>query len=270
MPRDYIDKVAVITGAGSGLGRALATELVQRSCRIVLIDVDAGTLALVAAALSKPGVPVTQHCADVESEDAMNRVAAAILETHGRVDLLINNAGISVSSPFLRTNSAAFERVMRVNFFGVVNSCRAFLSISGLREGAQIMNVASSFARFGYPGKTAYAASKAAVRAFSECLRLECATANIGVTLLYPGPLAKNLVSSGMADSEERRAREMEFLKVRGLPLEVVARRSIDALGRNPCRIVIGSDYHLLDAMVRISPGLASWLIRKMATRAGF
>ena len=132
------------------------------------------------------------------------------------------------------------------------------------------MNVASSFAWIGYPGKTAYAASKAAVRAFSECLRMECAVANIGVTLLYPGPLATNLVSCGLADSEDRRTRESQFLEELGLPLDLVARRAISALQRNPSRIVIGFDYHLLDAMTRISPGLANWIVPRVANRTGF
>ena len=270
MVADYVGKAAVITGAGSGLGRALAAELVRRNCRIALIDVDARKLAAVEREFSKLGALITQHCADVSSESAMKQVAAAVLGSHGQIHLLINNAGISISSPFQRTDSAAFEHVIRVNFFGVVNTCRAFLSISGLSKGAHIMNVASSFAWIGYPGKTAYAASKAAMRAFSECLRMECAAANIGVTLLYPGPLATNLVSGGMSDSLERRTRELEFLKARGLPLELVARRSISAVLKNPSRIVIGSDYHLLDAMTRISPGLASWIVRRVADRAGF
>src|ERR1044071_2759099 len=146
MAHDYAGRVAAITGAGSGLGRALAAELVQRDCRIALIDIDRQKLAVVEGELSKLGAPVTQHCADVGSEDAMKEVVAAVLNTHGPVHLLINNAGISISAPFQRTDPAAFERVIRVNFFGAVNTCRVFLSCSGLAKGAQIMNVASSFA----------------------------------------------------------------------------------------------------------------------------
>ena len=136
MAQDYVGKTAVITGAGNGLGRALAAELVRRNCRIVLIDVDPHTLAVVTGEFSKLGASITRHCADVSSESAMKQVAADVLESHGQVHLLINNAGISISSPFQRTDSAAFEHVIRVNFFGVVNTCRAFLCISGLSKGA--------------------------------------------------------------------------------------------------------------------------------------
>ncbi|MCU1260493.1 MAG: family oxidoreductase [Bryobacterales bacterium] len=270
MRRAYIGKVAVITGGAGGLGRALAAELARRGCHIALIDLDANTLAITARELSARGTTVTMHQADVGCEPALEQVSTDILAQHGRVDLLINNAGISISAPFDRTDPAAFEMVIRVNFLGVVYACRAFLPILSSRPGGRIVNVASSFAWLGYPGKTAYAASKAAVRAFSECLRLECAATNIGVTVLYPGPLNTNLVRAGAAGSEEQRAKEVAFLEGRGLPLELVARRAIDRLRNNPCRIVIGSDYWLLDVAARISPVLAELLIRKIAGRQTF
>ena len=114
----------------------LVEPFVRRNCQTVLIDVDPHRLAVVAGEFSRLGRSITQHCADVSCESAMKQVAEAVLRSHGQVHLLINNAGISISSPFQRTDSAAFEHVIRVNFFGVVNTCRAFLCISGLSKGA--------------------------------------------------------------------------------------------------------------------------------------
>jgi len=134
----------------------------------------------------------------------------------------------------------------------------------------QILNVASCFAWLGYPGKTAYASSKGALRAFSESLRLDLAKTGVGVTLLYPGPLQTFLVHRGMSDSEERRKREEQFLMRRGLPPQRVARQCLEKLLTNPSRIVIGLDYRLLDVLARLSPRLADRAIQFGATRVGF
>src|SRR5205823_12634935 len=134
----------------------------------------------------------------------------------------------------------------------------------------QIMNVSSCFAWLGYPRKTAYASSKAALRAFSESLRLELQDSGVGVTVLYPGPLPTSLVRTGVHDSEARRDREEMFLLRRGLRLERVVRKCLDELLSDPDRIVIGLDYRLLDILARLSPRLASRVIRSAAARAGF
>jgi len=186
------------------------------------------------------------------------------------VHLVINNAAVSATCSFTDTRPADFEWIMRVNFLGVVYGCRIFLPYLLERGEGQIVNVASCFAWLGYPGKTAYASSKAAVRAFSESLRLELANRGIGVTLLYPGPLQTGLVRSGICDSESRREREEKFLKRRGLRVERVARQCFDDLLSNPGRIVIGLDYRLMDLLARFSPRLASRAMAIAAARAAF
>jgi short-subunit dehydrogenase len=270
MLRGYKDKVAVITGAANGLGRALAHELAARQCHLALIDIDTSALAKAKEELERPGVLVTQHCADVSSEQALERAADEIGGVHGPVHVLINNAGVSASAAFANTGAAAFEQIMRVNFFGVVYGCRVFLPALQKHGEGQILNVSSCFAWLGYPRKTAYAASKGAVRAFSESLRLELHNGGVGVTVLYPGPLPTSLVRSGIADSTERRELEEKFLARRGLPMDRVVRRCLDELLTNPERIVIGLDYWLLDMLARVSPRLASKTIRLAARRAGF
>jgi short-subunit dehydrogenase len=268
--RDYSGKVAVVTGAASGLGRAFAHELASRHCNLALIDVDSQRLATVGKALENSAAVVTQHCVDVASYSAMESVASAVVRHHQGVHFLINNAGVSVSSQFLSTDRVAFERVLAVNYLGMVYGCRLFLPLLQRQAEAQILNVSSCFAWVGYPGKTAYAASKAAVRAFSECLRLELADTTVGVTVLYPGVVRTNLVRSGACDSPEKHHREGAFLQSRGAAPERVVKRCLDAVKRNPHQIVIGRDYHLLDALARLSPALAAKLIHAAARRQAF
>ncbi len=258
--------VALVTGAAGGLGQALALELSKRGVVLELLDTDrVGLEHLVPQCQTAAAV----HCADVSSRDHMDAAAQAVRHRHGGLDLVINNAGISISLPFASTAPPDFERVMEVNFLGVVNGCRSFLPLLRGRPNPQILNVASSFAWQGYPGKSAYAASKAAVRAFSESLRCELA-GEIGVTVLYPGPLATNLVSRGGAASEERSDRENSFLAKRGLALDRVARETLDKLDANPARILIGFDYRVGDLIARASPALAGRLALFAARRLRF
>jgi short-subunit dehydrogenase len=270
MVRTYRSRVAVITGAGSGLGQALAKELAARNCNLALVDLDSSAIAGTKKELARPGIVVTDHCADVGCEQSLKLVARDVKKDHGAVDVLINNAGVSASASFLNTSATDFERVMQVNFWGVLYGCRVFLPLLQERSEGQILNVSSCFAWLGYPRKTAYASSKAAIRAFSESLRTEIAESGVGVTVLYAGPLHTSLISSGVSDSAERLEREQKFLRNRGLSLERVASRCLDRLVKNPGRIVIGADYHLLDVLSRLSPSLAARLIGFASQRAGF
>jgi short-subunit dehydrogenase len=191
----------VVTGSAAGLGRAFVRELRARDYAVVEIDRDT---------------------CDVADRGQVERVAAGT----GTVDLLINNAAVSISAPFAATRAEDFERLIAVNVLGVVNTTRTFLPRLR-RPGGQIVNVSSCFAWHGYANKTAYAASKAAVRAFSESLRLELAAEGIGVTTLYPGIVRTDLVKHGIgADPGEH-----EFVQRRGMDPEIVARRALGRLG---------------------------------------
>lgn len=257
-------KTAVVTGAGSGLGAAISLELSRRGFRLALMDRDPDRLDFVAQQLP-PGT--TTHIADVSSE---SEIAAAAKAIGPAVHLLILNAGISISLPFHDTNPADFRRLMDVNFFGAVNCARAFLPHLTSETPSQIVAVSSCFAWLGYPGKSAYAASKAALRSWAESLRHELAPKGVGVTILYPGAIATNIVRDGISASDRARTDEDGFLRQHGLSPETVARRTCDALPRSPARILIGTQYRLLDAAARLSPALAERLVRIAASRAGF
>jgi short-subunit dehydrogenase len=264
--RDFRDRVAVITGGAQGLGLALAKELGSRGCHLALVDRDHGALSTARGALQGLPVKVAVHYADVSHQEDLVRVA----EEHPRVHILINNAAVSITSAFQRIHAADFDQLMRINFMGTVNACRVFLPKLLAQQEGQIVNVCSSFAWAGYAGKTAYASSKAAVRAFSESLRLELAETNVAVTILYPGPLKTGIVMSGISDSVERRALEHRFLQERGIAVEEAAKVAVNKLRGSPQRIVVGRDYKTIDALARLSPSLAAWVLRRASGRLGF
>jgi short-subunit dehydrogenase len=270
MLNGYRDRVAVVTGAARGLGKSLAGELAARGCRLALIDIDCGALETAARELAKTGTPVTYHCVDVSSAEAMEAAAREIAATHGAIDLLINNAAVSASASFANTSAAEFDRIVRVNFLGLVYGCRVFLPWLQKSGQGQILNVCSCFAWCGYPRKTAYAASKGAIRAFSESLRIELAPRGVGVTLLYPGPVRTAIVCDGISDSKEQLAREERFLRERGRAPESAAKLALDRLRKNPPRVVIGLDYWMLDLITRLSPRLALQAMDWSTRRFGF
>jgi NAD(P)-dependent dehydrogenase (short-subunit alcohol dehydrogenase family) len=231
--------VAVVTGSAAGLGRAFVAELRSRGYSVIEIDRDT---------------------CDVADRSQVERAAAGCPP----VDLLINNAAVSISAPFEKTAPDDFERLIAVNFLGTVNTTRAFLPLLRGRPGAHIVNVSSCFAWHGYPNKTAYSAAKAAIRAFSESLRIELAPEGIGVTLVFPGILRTGIVKHGIGSDPG----EHEFLQRRGLDAAVAARRTLDRLAAHPARIVIGRDYRAYDLLARCFPGRFGKLLAIIRTAA--
>jgi short-subunit dehydrogenase len=164
---------------------------------------------------------------------------------------------VSVAGRFAEVSDDDFAWLFGVNFWGVINGCRAFLPLLARQREAHIVNVCSSFAWLGFPGKSAYSSSKAAVRAFSESLRAELAGTPVGVTLLFPGPVATNLVHNGRAVDPQQRQREARFLQSHSLSPARVARRCLAGVRRNRARVLVGFDYRLIDLVARCAPSLA-------------
>jgi short-subunit dehydrogenase len=207
---------------------------------------------------------------DVADRAAVEALAAEVAAAHGRVDVLVNNAGVAVAGRFDEMPYEDLAWLMGVNFWGVVHGCRAFLPHLRRQPEAHVLNVVSSFAWLGFPGKSAYAASKAAVRALSESLRAELDGTGASVTLLFPGPLDTAIVRDGRATDPKKRAAEADFLRERAIPLEKVVARAIRGIERDHARVVVGSDYLLLDAAVRLAPSLSLAAITRMQKRMPF
>jgi short-subunit dehydrogenase len=252
---------AAVTGAASGIGRALALELAARGCDLALADRDEAGLQAVAVEIgSKQKVSV--HRVDVGEPGQIADFAAAATAAHPGLNILINNAGVALLGQFHEIEQAQMEWLMNINFWGVVHGTRAFMPHLAQRPEAHIVNLSSIFGIIAPPGQTAYAAAKFAVRGFSESLRheLRAAASPIKLSVVHPGGIATNIArnsrpGSGMIDNTRRsEAIERFDNAARTTPAEA-ARRIITGIEKNEPRILIGFDAQITDIVQRLRPG---------------
>ncbi|MEN9527603.1 MAG: hypothetical protein RLY56_1554 [Pseudomonadota bacterium] len=269
----FEDQTAVITGAGSGIGRALALDLAERGCHLALADIREQTLAetrdlLAAYQQRRPQLRVSTHVLDVASRDAIEAFPSAVLAEHPTINLLFNNAGVAIEGDFRDIKPADFEWLMDINFWGVVRMTRAFLPILERSETAHITNISSLFGLIAPAGQSAYVASKFAVRGFSDALRHELEQGHIGVTVVCPGgvntSIARNARQSkdlAPADLERRLARVQKLLR---LPPSDAAKIILAAVERRDPRVIVGTDAKIGAWAERLMP-ITYWkLARKL------
>jgi short-subunit dehydrogenase len=249
------DKVVVITGAANGLGKVLALELYNNGSHLALIDIDKLGLEKLHVELNLNS-HVSIHVADVSDEQQVAIAKEQILQYHQKVDMLINNAGISVSMQFEQMNLDDFRKLWDVNFWGTVNCCKHFLPVLRQQPQGAIVNVISIFAFMGFPGKTAYGASKAAITGFSEALRTELMKTNVRLSLVIPPPLHTDIVKRGIHTSEEKRAKEIAFLQKNGMPLDRAAKKIAAQITQGKPRIIIDFKTRLAYIASRLFPSL--------------
>ena len=254
------NKVAVLTGAGSGIGRALALLLARKGCHLALADINPAALAETAALVQPLGVHVSQHPLDVASREAVAALPAAVLAVHGQVDLLINNAGVAMAGTFDQVTEHDFDWLMDINFNGVVRLTRAFLPLLQQRPAARIVNLSSLFGLIAPPEQCAYSASKFAVRGFSNALRHELAMSGstVGVTVVHPGGVATHIASSArMADSlssDDIAKRQALSQKLLRMPPEKAADIIVRAIERDKARVIVGWDAWFAALIERLMP----------------
>jgi short-subunit dehydrogenase len=255
---------ASVTGAASGIGRALAIELAARGCDLALADRDEAGLQAVAAEIGKAGTParkVTIHRVDVSEPGQIAGFAQAAVAAHPGLNIVINNAGVALMGQFDEIDQAQMDWLMNINFWGVVHGTRAFLPhLKGQRE-AHIVNLSSIFGIIAPPGQTAYAAAKFAVRGFSEALRHELAMAAspVRLSVVHPGGVATNIArnsrtGSGMTDNARRAESIERFEAVARTSPKDAALRIIKGIENNQPRILIGNDARLMDLLQRLLP----------------
>jgi short-subunit dehydrogenase len=254
---------AAVTGAASGIGRALAIELAARGCDLAIADRDEAGLAALAAELTKSGRKVTTHRLDVSEPAQIQQFADAATQAHPTLNILINNAGVALLGEFGEIDQAQFEWLMNINFWGVVHGSRAFLPHLQRQRAAHIVNISSIFGIIAPAGQTAYCASKFAVRGFSEALRHEfwLAKSPIQLTVVHPGGIKTNIARNmrtgvGVTDNA-RRAQSIErfdndFAKTTPA---VAAQTIIKGIESNAPRVLIGGDARFLDLLQRFRPG---------------
>ena len=200
-------RTAVITGSAGGIGRAIANSLARRGCHLALADIDDIALASTATELAAHKVRISRHHLDVSDRAAIAAFPQQVTAEHPGVDILVNNAGVALGGTFEQVTEADFDWLLSINFWGVVRMTRAFLPLLHKSEEARIVNISSIFGIIAPPGQTAYAASKFAVRGFSESLRHELSGTRIGVTVVHPGgvatSIAKNARVAGSISEQE-------------------------------------------------------------------
>jgi NAD(P)-dependent dehydrogenase (short-subunit alcohol dehydrogenase family) len=274
--RELANKVVVVTGAASGIGRALAGELAAAGCRLALADVDAAGLEETARLIGS--AECLTAVVDVGERAAVQRFADRVRERFGTAHVVINNAGVTVSQTIDALSYEDFEWLMRVNFWGVVHGTKAFLPL--LREAgeAALVNVSSVFGLIAFPTQGAYNASKFAVRGFTEALRLELAGTGITVSTVHPGGIRTNIVRHGRfyADalgSSDQARMAADFERLARTPPEKAARVIVAGIRRKKARILIGVDARALDLLQRLMParyaGPVSAVLRRMRETDG-
>ncbi len=263
---------AVVTGAASGIGEALAAQLAARGSNLVLVDRDEERLDGVADGLRAAhlGLAVDTCVVDLSDDAATREAAQALASRHPGTTLLVNNAGVALGGRLDQVTLEEFDWVMAVNFRAVVRLTHAFLPVLMSSPGSHLVNVSSIFGIFAPPGQAAYAASKFAVRGFTEAVRHELAENAVGVTVVHPGGIRTRIAESARTGSgvpvEEYERGRRQFAKLLTIPPETAAAQIVAAIENRRPRLLIGWSAKVPDVLVRLLPG-TYW--RLVARRAG-
>jgi short-subunit dehydrogenase len=254
------NKVFVVTGAGNGIGREVVLALVKRGARVAAVDMSGTGLAETVSLAAGVVDQVSTHVVDITDRSAVEVLPDAVVRAHGTVDGLINVAGIIHG--FARVNDLAFgeiERVVNVNFYGVLNMTKAFLPVLLQRPEAHITTVSSMGSFVPVPGQTIYGASKAAVKLLMEGLNSELLDTNVGVSVVFPGAIATNIAVNSGAMTQEESAEHAKKLKM--TPSPVAAEKIVRGIEKKSYHVFIGLDSFLLDKLSRIMPARAAKII---------
>jgi len=264
------NRTAVVTGAASGIGRAIAFSLARRGCNLALADLnDKGlleTARMAQSAQTRPGnataptpaLCITQHHLDVADRSAVAAFPQAVLAAHPGVDILVNNAGVAIGGTFEAVSEEDFEWLFEINFWGLVRMTRAFLPLLQKSDDARLVNLSSIYGIISPPGQAAYSASKFAVRGFSNSLLYELAGSKVGVTVVHPGGIATSIadnarVPTGMP-AEEVAKRKAIAKKALRMPPEAAGEIIVKGIQRRSPRVLVGNDAKFLAFLERLAP----------------
>ena len=247
----FTDKVAVITGAGSGIGRALALELARRGARVAVSDVDTANAEETA---KLAGGKARAYTLDVADRAAVLAHAEAVVDDFGGVNIIVNNAGVALGATVEEMTFADYDWLMGINLGGVVNGTKAFLPHLIASGDGHVVNISSVFGFVGVPTQSAYNAAKFAVRGFTEALREEMLIGRrpVAVSCVHPGGIKTNIVRNArsLADDQEKAAQGFE--KIAMTTPEKAARTIVRGIERKSARILIGPDAYVIDAIPRV------------------
>jgi NAD(P)-dependent dehydrogenase (short-subunit alcohol dehydrogenase family) len=266
-------KVVAITGAASGMGRSLAIECARRGSDLALVDVDVAGLeeTVVRVRAARPGVRVEAERLDVADRAAIYAWAEAVQQKLGGADVIVNNAGVSLSASVEKMRDEDFEWLFNINFWGVVNGCRAFLPQLRAKPEGHVVNLSSVFGLIGVPTQSAYCAAKFAVRGFTESLRQELSGTSVRVSCVHPGGIKTDIVKRGR-HYEDALGGELDtaraaagFEQSARTTADEAARVIADGVLRDEPRILIGADAVAIDVMARLAPRRYDALVKRAA-----
>ena len=267
--KNLTDRIVVITGAGSGIGRELALMCARRGARLAVCDINDAAVADTAEMARNMGADVLASRVDVSEPEAMTEFAEVTFARFGHVDLVVNNAGVGLVGGFLDTSRKDWEWLVGINLMGVVHGCDAFLpAMIESGRGGHVVNVSSAAGLLANPQLSAYSATKFAVFGLSEALRMELKPHGIGVTAVCPGIINTGITQTspirGGDDIGDRRERLATTYAKRGYTAKRVANNILRAVDRNRAVAPIAAEAHVMYVLSRAVPPLARWL----ATRA--
>jgi NAD(P)-dependent dehydrogenase (short-subunit alcohol dehydrogenase family) len=272
-------KVCVVTGAGSGIGRALALGLARRGAKLAISDVDQTGLDGTAAAVRAAGAPVHAQVVDVSDREAMTAYAGAVTEHFGVVHQVYNNAGIAHSGSVLESDYSEYDRVFGVNLWGVIHGTKAFLPHIIASGDGHVVNVSSLNGFMAQNDMSHYCTTKFAVRGFTETLRIEMLQAGhrVGVTVVHPGGIKTNIANAAMEsaramgqevtaeDEERRRFYNEKLLKMDPAQAAEIIIKGVEA---DKPRVLVGNDARAVDVLVRLLPSRYALVFRAIERRA--
>lgn len=255
-------KTFIVTGAGAGMGKQLTLQLLEKGARVAALDLHTEYLEDLKEECSKYGGKLSTHVLNMADKEAVLSLPNTVVGHHGQLDGVFNNAGII--QPFVRINDLdedAIQRVMNVNFYGVLNLTKACLPILLKRPEAHIVNTSSMGGFLPVPGQGIYGASKAAVKLMTEALYAELLSTNVRVTIVFPGAIKTDITkNSGVTFQMDEKMKQKEH---KTLSAEKAAAIIIQAMEKNKFRVLVGSDAKFMDFLCRVSPGFATRFIAK-------
>ena len=270
--KDFNQKVAVITGAGSGMGRYLSILLAKAGCNVAICEINADTLAETGVMLTDYPVKVSTHVLDVADKVAIEDLPESVIKNHGQIDMVFNNAGVTVDCSFENMPESDWDWVLDINLHGVINSTRAFLPYLKKRPEAALINTSSIFGMITLPNQSVYHTAKFALRGFTECLAKELKGSTVQVHCVHPGHIGTNIVTNArmhsnntasnglqdmmikllkIGDTQEEFA---EFFRNAGMHPSRAANIILKGVLKNRSRIFVGMDAVLMDISQRILP----------------
>jgi NAD(P)-dependent dehydrogenase (short-subunit alcohol dehydrogenase family) len=268
--RSLSGKVAVVTGAGHGIGRETALALADKGCRLAVCDNNEAALEKVRHELEEMGAKVTAHPVDVSDRTQVERFVAEVIEAHGEAHILINNAGVTVYASFEEHDIEDLEWILGVNLWGVLYCCKYFLPHLRASGDGHIVNLSSVFGIIAPPLQTSYVASKFAVRGFSESLRAELAEHNVGVTSVHPGAIKTNIIQNARLVTDTHAALRDSTQRLfdrLGTTPDVVAARIVKAIEYNSPRVLITKEARVADALKRLMPATTDGIVARVFKR---